>query len=443
MQYPKKLCQLVFVTIGTLYASTAFAEGTDVGVVVTNDVTLDFQVNAIAQTTTTSTDFTVDRKLILEVVTQNGDWVTVIPSQTSATDGSVNALDYLITNRSNDATNVEIALIDQSATAVTGFSAQVGVPTPFLPTPPTGDVWHDVNDNDIVDGGEVAVALDVSGVTVFSIGPLAEDATANIKVVVDVAVAALNDEYRTFTLVAAVADGGGTALPGDDSGNAAPGGASVNILNGISTVETVFADGLSANAEDVQYDFVTPAVLGTLDAFFDGQSVDTSGFITAVALSIGKYVQVIYDPISLNRWDAAGLVSLTDPKAIPGSVLMYVIGVVNANTSLSATVVEVDDDVPDAALEVLEGDQANPAGAIQIPASVTFPVGGVPTLFTLDQANIESDLDLVWDQDCGAVLATSTAFLAGDPELIDISLGACAPGEIGYVVYFVTINDAP
>ena len=126
MQYPKKLCQLVFVTIGTLYASTAFAEGTDVGVVVTNDVTLDFQVNAIAQTTTTSTDFTVDRKLILEVVTQNGDWVTVIPSQTSATDGSVNALDYLITNLSNDATNVEIALIDRSATAVTGFAAQVG-----------------------------------------------------------------------------------------------------------------------------------------------------------------------------------------------------------------------------------------------------------------------------------------------------------------------------
>ncbi len=135
--------------------------------------------------------------------------------------------------------------------------------------------------------------------------------------------------------------------------------------------------------------------------------------------------------------------SLTDPKAIPGSVLMYVIGVVNANASLSATVVEVDDDVPDAALEVLEGDQANPVGAIQIPASVTFPVGGVPTLFTLDQANIESDLDLVWDQDCGAVLATSTAFLVGDPELIDISLGACAPGEDGYVVYFVTINDAP
>jgi hypothetical protein len=162
-----------------------------------------------------------------------------------------------------------------------------------------------------------------------------------------------------------------------------------------------------------------------------------------VALSIAKYVEVVYDPISLNRWDAAGTSSIADPKAIPGSVLMYVIGVVNSNASLSATLVEVDDDVPDAASEVLEGDQANPAGAIQIPATVTFSVGGVPTVFTLDQASIEADLDSVWDQDCGAVVAASTAFGGGDPELNNISLGTCAPTEDGYVVYFVTINDAP
>lgn len=442
MQYHKQLCRLVCVTIGMLYASTTFAEGTDAALVVTNDVTLDYQVNTIAQQATTSASFTVDRKLILEVVTQNADWVTAVPGQPAAIDGSVNALDYLITNRSNDATDVEIALIDQSATAVTGFAAQAGGPTAFAPTPPTGNVWHDLNNNNIVDGGEVAVPLDVSGVTVFSIGPLAEDATANIKVVVDVDAAALNDEYRTFTLVAAVADALGDALENDDSGNAAPGGAPANIPNGISTMETVFADGASANAEDEQYDFVTPALPGTTDALYDGQSVDTSGFISVVTLSIAKYVEVVWDPITGNRWDVPGTSSVGDPKAIPGAVMMYVIGVVNANASLTATTVEVDDDVPDAASEVLEGDQANPGG-IEIPASVTFPVGGVPTLFTLDQVNIEPDLDSVWDQDCGAASATFSAFAGGDPELLDISLGSCAPGEDGYVVYFVTINDAP
>ena len=55
MQYQKQLCQLVLVTIGTLYAATAFSEGTGASVVVTNNVTLDFEVNTIAQTTTTAT----------------------------------------------------------------------------------------------------------------------------------------------------------------------------------------------------------------------------------------------------------------------------------------------------------------------------------------------------------------------------------------------------
>ena len=126
MLYLRKVCQIALVATGTLYASTVFAEGTDASTVVTNAVTLDFQVNAIAQSTTTSTSFTVDRKLLLEVVTQNADWVTAVPGQLAATDGSTNALDYLVSNRSNDSTDVEIALLDRSLLAVTGFSALAG-----------------------------------------------------------------------------------------------------------------------------------------------------------------------------------------------------------------------------------------------------------------------------------------------------------------------------
>ncbi|MCZ6643976.1 MAG: hypothetical protein O7F71_20560 [Gammaproteobacteria bacterium] len=436
MQYVRKVCQLVLVTIGTLSASSVFAEGTDANDVVTNAVTLDFLVNTIPQSTTTSVDFTVDRKLILEVVTSNADWVTAIPGQAAATDGSVNALAFAVTNRSNDSTDVEFALLDRSVLAVTGFAALSG--GVFAPDPSTGSVWHDADDNDAVNGGEVAVALDPSGITVFSIGPLAEDATANIKVVVAVDPAALDDEHHTFTLVAAVATAG-TALVGDDSGNAAPGGASVNIANDINAMETVFADGLSANAEDVQYDFVNDAQLLSLDADFDGQSVDTSGFITAVALSIAKYVEVVYDPITGNRYDPAGApIGGADPKAIPGAVLMYVIGVVNTNASLSATAVLIDDDVP--VPDVAVGDQANPATAIEIPASVSFAVGSATPTFTLDQGSIEGDLDVIWDQDCDGSPTFSTAF-TGAPEVDNIALGTCAAGEDGYVVYFVTIDN--
>jgi len=433
MQYLRKMCQLVVVTIGTLSASSAFAEGTAANDVVTNAVTLEFQVNTIPQSTTTSVDFTVDRKLILEVVTLNAAWVTVIPGQSAATDGTVNALAFAITNRSNDATDVEIALLDRALLAVTGFTAPSG--GAFDPDPSTGWVWYDINDDDVLDGGEPFAAL--AGITVFSFGPLAADATANIKVVVAVDTLEPNGEYHTFTLVAAVASAG-TALEGDDSGNAAPGGSSTNIANDLDAMETVFADGSSGNGEDVQYDFVGGAQLGSTDADFDGQSVDTSGFITAVALSIAKYVEVVYDPITGNRYDGAGA-PIADPKAIPGAVLMYVIGVVNENASLSATAVSIDDDVP--VPDVAVGDLADPAPPIEIPATVSFAVGSSTPTFTLDQGSIEGNLDDIWVQGCDGNPTTSTGF-SGAPEVDNIGLGTCAPGEDGYVVYFVTIDDA-
>lgn len=435
MQYLRKVCQLVVVTIGSLSASSVIAEGTDAGNVVINAVTLDFEVNTSAQSTTTSTSFTVDRKLILSVVTLNADWVTVVPGHASDTNGTVNALDYLITNTSNDATNVRIALVDRSLLPVTGFSPLVS--GTFDPDPATGTVWYDIDDNDQLDGGESSATLLVGGLTELSIGSLAEGATANIKVVLDVDGTAGNGEHRTFTLVAAVADGSGIALVNDDSGNAAPGQAAANIPNDINAMEIVFADGPSI-AEDVQYNFAASAVLGTPDADFDGQSADTSGFITAVALSIAKYVEVVYDPITGNRYDLGGN-PIADPKAILGAVLMYVIGVVNENASLSATTVLINDDVPE--LDVAVGDQANPAPPIEIPATVSFAVGSDTPVFTLDQGNIEGDLNSIWYQICGASTATDTGFSASPgPELLNIDLGTCAAGEDGYVVYFVTIN---
>ncbi len=422
-------------------APAAFAEGTDAGTAVTNNVTLSFDVNSVSQTANASVTFQVDRKLVLDVTTQNSDWVTVIPGQAD-TPGAVNALDYLITNQSNDAVDVVIALVDRAATAVTGFTAQSGSPAAFNPNPATGTVWNDLNDNDAIDGGEQSVALDPSGVTQLGIGSLTENQTTNIKVIVDVASGAAGGQYRSFTVVAAAANGT-TALAGDDSGNAAPGGSSTDIANGLNTVEVVFADAASANAEDIQFNFVTSSALASADAQYDGQSADTSGFITVVALSVAKHVEVLYDPISGNAYDGSGSASGVNPKALPGAVILYVVGVVNGTASLSSQNVAIDDDIPDAAGEVLVGDQANPATAVDVPASVTFDVGGTATTFTLDRANITSDLDSIWVHGCQAGSAASQAFGAGDPEVDDAALGTCAGGEKGYVAYLVTINDAP
>ncbi len=422
-------------------APAAFAEGTDAGTAVTNNVTLSFDVNSVSQTANASVTFQVDRKLVLDVTTQNGDWVTAIPGQVD-TPGAVAALDYLITNQSNDAVDVVIAVVDRAATAVTGFTAQSGSPAAFNPSPATGTVWNDLNDNDAIDGGEQSAALDPSGVTQLAIGSLTENQTTNVKVIVDVAAGAAGDQYRTFTVVAAVANGG-TVLAGDDSGNAAPGGSSTDIANGLNSVEVVFADAASANAEDIQFNFVAGSALASADAQYDGQSADTSGFITVVALSVAKHVEVLYDPISGNAYDGSGAASGVNPKALPGAVMLYVVGVVNGTASLSGQNVSIDDDIPDAAGEVLVGDQANPATAVDVPVSVTFDVGGTATTFTLDRTSITSDLDSIWVHGCQAVSAAAQAFGAGDPEVDGASLGTCAGGEKGYVAYLVTINDAP
>ena len=135
MQYLTKRGRLLACLVLSLgFQPLAFALGTDSGTVVTNNATLAYQVNSVAQTGSSSVAFTVDRKLNVVVATQNANWVSVIPGQT-ATPGTANALNYLVTNRTNEASRIRVALVDRSTQAVTGFSAQGGSPTVFPPTP--------------------------------------------------------------------------------------------------------------------------------------------------------------------------------------------------------------------------------------------------------------------------------------------------------------------
>ena len=442
MQYLTKRGRLLACLVAGLGVHPlAHAEGTDSGTVVTNSVSLSYEVNSVVQSGSASVAFTVDRKLNVDVVTQNADWVTAVPGQT-ATPGTANALDYLVANRSNDSAPVLVTLVDRSVQAITGFSALAGSPSAIPPAPATGTIWSDLNDDNLIDPGEVSAALNATGVTQLLLPAMAEDSTTNIKVVVDVDGTAVASQYRSFTLVAAIADGAGVALPGDNSGNAAPGGSATNVANDLNAVEIIFADAGSANPEDIQYDHVSGTALATQEGECDGQSADTSGFITLATLALGKHVEVLYDPISENAYNGSGASSGNTPKSIPGAVLLYVIGVSNITAGLSAVSVAIDDDVPDSANEVLVGDQANPGAAIDLPTSVTFDVGGSPTTITLDRTSILTNLDQVWVKACSAASATAQAFGSGDPEIDDAPIGTCAAGETGYIAYLVTINDA-
>ncbi|MEM9622702.1 MAG: hypothetical protein AAF993_13705 [Pseudomonadota bacterium] len=434
MQYFKSIrrfCAQFALLFSVLFIGQgAWAEGTDSGTVVTNSVTMSFTVNSVAQTATTNVDFTVDRKLRLDVTTPQTEWVTAVPGQL-ATTGS--AIQFVVTNNSNSSTDVVVAVLDQLLQQVDGFSA-VGS-TAITPT--VLNIWEDTNGDGVFDGGENSLGNTPGSYALT--GTLAEDEQRTISISMEVPGAAGADQYQAYTLVAAVANAG-VALGNDDSGNVSPGGTAANNPNLKDSVEIVFADQFTGSllGDDEGYNFITDAVTNADDADFDGQAVNASGFRTRIALGIAKHVEVIWDPISGNRYDAAGAPTAVNPKAIPGALLLYIIGV-NANSGLNATAVTIDDDIPETLVDPGNTTAQAPA-AVNMPATVGIDINGATVNFALAggvTANTEYHV-----QNCAGGAIVSTAF-AASPEVDDANLGPCNDGDTGYVAYVVTVDDSP
>ncbi|MGI9328460.1 MAG: hypothetical protein ACR2PZ_24810 [Pseudomonadales bacterium] len=437
MQYVRRISSGVLGAFMLLCATSALAAGTAVNTPVTNSVTLNFSVNGNAQSDSADVTFNVDRKLVVDVTTTDADWVTVVPGQ-SVTSGAsgIAALNFTVSNLSNDTANLVLGLIDQAGTQVTGFGA---VGSPLTTTPPTVVVAIDDGGGSangaFDDGSDTELTPNANGLYALPAG-VAADGTVQIVVAIEVDGGEGNDVYQAYTLVAGVADGSNVPLQTDDSGNVAPGSGATpsNVANGLTTVETVWADAASANAEDEQFDFFsTTAGLGTSDAVADGQSADSSGFVTGVALSLAKYAEVIFDPVTGNRYDADRSTVLGDPKAIPGAVIMYVLGIANENAALTADAVTLGDTLP---TEVTAGNQTGLATLV-IPSSATFAVGSGSPIFDLTAV---TDLDVVSSSACST--PTSTPAYTGGPPATGLAgdVGNCAASDTAYVVYFVTLD---
>ena len=217
MQYIRSYRRAIVIATGLLFGvmgiSPTFAAGTPVGTPVDNDVTMAYTVNFINQTTTTTTQFVVDEKLILDVTTLDGDWVTVVVGQSAGVGSGVPAMNFRISNIGNAATDVCVGLANQGLTQVTGFNP-LGA---SLLTPAAVVIATDDNNNQAIDVTDT-VLTPTNGV--YDLGAIPADGFVDLVVSVDVAGGAGADEYTAYTLVAGL---GSIATPvdRDQSGNIA------------------------------------------------------------------------------------------------------------------------------------------------------------------------------------------------------------------------------
>ena len=432
MQYLKRVGLLVASLTAALANVSVWAEGTDADTDVTNSVSMSYSVNSVGQVATTSVTFEVDRKYVLNVTTSDTDWVTAVPGQTFAS-GNYSSIQFTVTNNSNDEVALRLALVDQGDTDVTGFpdSATAELISTLV------TVWEDTDGSGTFNAGDQNLGNALGQLPVLTDPTFSEDESRDYYVSIDVDSAAAANLFETFTLIAAVTEVTGTSVvQTDDSGNSTVGVADPSInANTIAGVEEVFAEFASGNSEDLGFDFVAPAVVATADDDFDGQASNTSGFRTRIALGIAKHVEVLWDPVTGNKYDGAGALTGNNPKAIPGAILMYLIGV-SADSGVDATTVLLDDDIPDTL--VIPGNSNSVAG-VELPLSVDIDINGPPdTTFTLDAGIALDDQQHVVD--CATSTLLSEAFDAG-PEIDDANLGDCDSGDTGYVVYFVTVDD--
>lgn len=275
-------------------ASPAAAAGTAAGTTITNNVTLDYKVGGVAQTALTTSDaFTVDRKIVLTVVSNDGSTVSVTPGQTSV------VTTFTVTNASN--ATLDFALTPSQPA---GGTAAHGGTDNFNAN--NLRLYVDSNNNGVFDS-----ATD----TATYIDQLGADDSRKVFVVVDVPLGRSTGDVAAVKLNAVAAE----ATAAGSLGNAVVPSTGANT----NSMDTVFAESgnLSGNLQ------------------YDGQEFALGDYtVSAAALSVSKTSRIVSDPVN----------NTTNPKMIPGAVVEYCIAVANAagSSNAIATNIAVTDNLP-------------------------------------------------------------------------------------------------
>lgn len=267
----------------------AMAAGTDTNfnTTITNNVTIQYGSGPSTITTTASVDFVVDRVL---------DWVVAptIATTLDVFDGiSGNAVAFSVRNDTNGPVDILISL-NQLAQA-----------------PSSVGLFADTNTNGSYDAG-VDAALPVSGADWY-IDEVAEDAAPTFFIVADVATGAPTTDVYSYEIQTTTYAAGGAGLGADlldDSGSA----------DQASTVQNVFNDGTG-------YTGTTGDTDG--DEFYMAYAAFR---VVTASLTASKTATVISDPVN----------GTSNPKAIPGANVRYVVQINNIGTAAATSVTIVD-----------------------------------------------------------------------------------------------------
>ena len=269
------------------------APQTAAGTVITNTVTVNYQVGGVAQTAQTASDsFTVDRKVNVTVAEVGNATIVVSPGQSQA------VLTYSVTNLSNATLDFALTAAQQAG----GAGAHSN--TDNFDTSNV-KIYVDTNANGTWDAADTQVTY---------LDELAADTAKTVFVLSDIPLGRATNDVAVVTLTATGREGGGAG----SQGIALVQTATANTAG----MDTLFAD--TAGATDA-----------ARDAAFSAKDDYT---ILAAALTVTKVSKIISDPVS----------GTTNPKMIPGATVEYCITVANAAGGAAANSVALSDVLPSA-----------------------------------------------------------------------------------------------
>lgn len=308
--------------LSVVMSSAAYAGGTAAGTVVSNDFTLNYSVNTVAQpeiTPPSTTDFTVDRRIDLTSAGP-GSAIASNPNQADID------IEFTFVNEGNDATNFTFGASDNGGDAT-------------LENPTVVSYWIDTDGNGSQGGGEPTVTYNPGDEPVIQ-----PDLTVHINVQADVESGANNGETGALLFTATATNGSGTVL-------------TTSPTNTLAGEETYVDDG--SGATDADDDAVHTAI---------------ANFTISAAAITGQKVAAIVTTDGSNCTDFATAANTAANFAVPGACVEYTITVTNAPGSADATDIEITDVLADE-LVLIAINSSNLGGSFTSPASI--PTGGI------------------------------------------------------------------